>query len=121
LYLVSVQITKAGAAVNGFTLTELIHETRANLDRSLRIFDGHLEKLGWRDRDADLYTARFQVRATPRAYRIDSSFPAITAARLEDVIPQRALVSGVSYRVDATHLPFQIPPAPLDDYCEETA
>lgn len=121
LYLVSVQITKAGAAVNGFTLTELIGTTRKMLDRSLRTFDGHLEKVGWRDQDADLYKVRFRERAAPRAYLIDDDFPAITAARLAGIIPQRILVSGVSYRVDATHLPFQVPPAPLDDYCEETA
>lgn len=121
LYLVSVQITRAGAAVNGFTLTELIGMTRKMLDRSLRTFDGHLEKIGWRDRDADLYKVRFQERSAPRAYLINDGFPAITAERLDVVIPQRALVTGVSYRVDATHLPFRVPPAPLNDYCEENA
>lgn len=119
LYLISIQITLAGVSDDGFTLPELVESTRSTLDRTRRTFDSAIEGLGWSDADADLYRARFQVRSTPRALPVDDDFPAITAARLDAVVPQRTLVSSVSYRVDVTHLPFAAPPAPLDDFCEE--
>lgn len=121
LYLVSVQITLAGAAVEGFTLPALISMIRTRLDLSRRAFDAALERLGWKDTDADLYRTKYQLRSLPRAFVIDPAFPAITGSRLDEVVPQRVLVSGVSYRVDVSHLPFVVPPAPLDDYCEDHA
>lgn len=119
LYLISIQITLAGAAHEGFTLPELVGLTRSKLDRTRRTFDAALERVGWSDDDADLYRTRFQYRSVPRAFLVDDRFPAITGPRLDEVVPQRTLVSGVSYRVDVTHLPFAAPPAPLDDFCEE--
>ncbi|MEV8181521.1 PD-(D/E)XK motif protein [Specibacter sp. NPDC078692] len=121
LYLVSVQITLAGAAAEGFTLPALISLIRTGLDRSRRAFDAALERLGWKDADADLYRTKYQLRSTPRTYLVDLAFPAITGPRLDEVVPQRVLVSGVSYRIDVSHLPFVAPPAPLDDYCEDHA
>lgn len=121
LFLVSIQITLAGAAHDGFTLPELVEATRAKLERTRRTFDAALERIGWSDGDADLYRTRFQYRSVPRAFLVDDEFPAITAARLDHVVPQRTLVSGVSYRVDVTHLPFAVPSAPLGDFCEEPA
>jgi hypothetical protein len=119
LYLVSLQITLAGTSDDGFTLPELIDATRSKLDRSRRTFDSALEGLGWSDADEDLYRTRFQLRSIPRAFLVDSNFPAITGARLDVAVPQRTLVSRVSYRVDASHLPFVAPPAPLNAFCEE--
>ncbi|TAP44620.1 PD-(D/E)XK motif protein [Arthrobacter sp. S39] len=119
LYLVSVQITLAGVAAAGFTLPELIATTRDRLDRSRRVFDIALQGLGWADADADLYRDKFQLRSTPRAYLVDPDFPAITGPRLDQVVPQRGLVSAVSYRIDVSHLPFTAPPAPLNNFCEE--
>lgn len=119
LYLISIQVTLAGAAHEGFTLPELVGLTRSKLDRTRRTFDAALERVGWSDDDADLYRTRFQYRSVPRAFLVDDRFPAITGPRLDEVVPQRTLVSGVSYRVDVTHLPFAAPPAPLDDFCEE--
>lgn len=119
LYLVSIQITLAGASADGFALPDLIAVTRSKLDRTRRTFDAALLGLGWADDDADLYRTRFQVRSVPRAYLVDGNFPAITSAALDQVIPQRPLVSGVSYRVEVSPLNFMAPPAPLSDFCEE--
>lgn len=118
LYLLSVQITRAGAAADAFSLPDLIGRIRGRLLSGLRTFDRALEGLGWRDDDADLYRTRFQVRSQPRAYLVDDRFPAITSARLDDVVPQRPLVSAVSYRIDASSLQHAAVPAPLDSFCE---
>lgn len=118
LYLVSVQVTRAGHAKDAFTLADLIRDTRSMLDGRLKAFDDAIEDLGWRESDADLYKVRFQERSVPRAYLIDDEFPAITSLRLDEVVPQRVLVSGVSYRVEVTHLSHSQPPAPLDNLCE---
>lgn len=119
LYLLSVQITLAGTAAEGFTLAALISSIRSKLDLSRRVFDEALERLGWKDSDADLYRTKYQLRSKPRTYLVDSAFPAITGHRLDDVVPKREFVSGVSYRVDVSHLSFVTPPAPLNDYCED--
>lgn len=118
LFLISVQITPAGNARESFTLGSLIESTRALLDSSVETFDSALDGLGWQQSDADLYRTRFQVRSVPRAYLIDEDFPAITTAHLDAVVPQRVLVSAVSYRVDVTHLPHAAAPSPLSDFCE---
>lgn len=119
LYLISVQITAAGNAAEGFTLPERIDAVRDYLEKGRRTFDKALGDLGWADADADLYRGRFQVRSAPRAYLVNDEFPAITNNKLEHAIPQRPLVSAISYRVDVSHLPFASAPAPLNDFCEE--
>ncbi|MFL0565916.1 PD-(D/E)XK motif protein [Microbacterium sp. 179-I 1D1 NHS] len=121
LYLVSIQLTRAGLAEQGFTLAEVVARTRARLDQTLRAFDAALQGLGWRSADADLYRTRFQLRSTPRAYLVDEAFPAITSGRLDQVVPQRANVVSVSYRVNVTDLDPAVIPAPLDDFCEVPA
>ncbi|MBH0097615.1 PD-(D/E)XK motif protein [Salinibacterium sp. NSLL150] len=119
LYLISVQITRAGGASDSFTLPSLIASVRSKLHHASRSFDSAIEGLGWRDRDGDLYGIRYQLRSVPRGYLVDDAFPAITAARLDSVVPQRSLVTRVSYRLDATHLPYAEVPAPLDGFCED--
>ncbi|MDJ0378491.1 PD-(D/E)XK motif protein [Cryobacterium sp. PH31-L1] len=121
LYLISVQLTRAGAAADSFTLPELIDAVRASIDVSrLRTFDKHLESLAWHHADADLYSVRYQQRSVPQAYLVDGEFPALTTPRLNEVVPQRALVSGVTYRVDVSTLHPTQPPAPLATFCEDT-
>ena len=118
LYLVSVQITPAGAAVEGFTLPELIRSTKGMLSQSVRAYGRQLEHLGWHDGDDDLYQERYLTRSVPRAYLVDAGFPAITTARLQQTVPQPQLVGAVSYRVDVTQLVHASPPHPLDEFCE---
>ena len=120
LYLVSIQLTRAGLAEHGITLPSLIADVRSRLDQTRRTFDAALEGLGWHDADADLYQVRYQLRSTPRAYLVDDQFPAITSGRLDQVVPQRAHVASVSYRVNVTDLDHSSIGAPLDDFCEET-
>ena len=120
LYLISVQLTKAGAAADSFTLPELIETVRASIDLSrVRTFDKYLESLAWSQTDADLYSIRYQQRSVPKAYLVDDEFPAITTPRLNAVVPQRTLVTGVSYRVDVSTLHHAHAPAPLDTFCED--
>ena len=59
---------------------------------------------GWTAEDADLYDIRWTLRAVPRAYRVKGDFPALTPNRLAPVVPNFALVSEVSYKVDLTNL-----------------
>lgn len=121
LYLVSIQITRAGGGTEGFTLPSLVSEVRASLRDSRRTFDAALEGLGWRDADADLYPVRYRLRSTPHAYLVDDLFPAITPSRLDAVVPNRSNVSTVSYRVNVTELEHVAIPAPLREFCEEHA
>ncbi|MFL0410886.1 PD-(D/E)XK motif protein [Microbacterium paludicola] len=119
LYLVSIQLTRAGLAEQGFTLSSVIAATRSRLDQTRRTFDAAIEGLGWRDTDADLYKVRYQPRSTPRAYLVDDEFPAITSGRLDQVVPQRPHVASVTYRVNVTDLDHTGIGAPLDDFCED--
>lgn len=119
LYLISVQITRAGAAIDGFSLPDLILKLRNRLDTTIRAFDYALEGLGWNTGDTELYRTKFQLRSTPRAYLVDEVFPAITSKRLDEVVPNRPLIGDVSYRIDVTHLPCASAREPLDKFCEE--
>jgi len=118
LYLISIQITQAGKANQAFTLPSLVREARGLLDRNSRAFDDKLESLGWREDARDLYTSRFQFRSVPRAFRVDEEFPAITRPRIDGSVPQSVRVSGVTYRLDVTDLPYVGAPEPLSDFCE---
>jgi len=120
LYLVSIQITSAGDSSTGFALSDIVDRVRNKLDRGRRAFDRALRAAGWLDEAADLYTSRFELRSSPRAYLVDATFPAITAPMLDQVVPQRTLVSAVSYRVDTSHLPHADAPNPLSAFCERT-
>lgn len=121
LHLVSIQVTLAGGAARGFTLPSLVSEIRSRLDFGLRTFDSALESLGWRENDSDLYKRRYQLRSVPRAYLVDEQFPAITSERLDRVVPKRANVVGVSYRVNVTDLDHCAIDSPLDEFCEAPA
>jgi len=121
LYLVSIQITLAGDAKEGFTLPDLAERIGRDLDKTRTDYDRHLQDVGYRAADSDLYPGRWQLRAQPRAYIVDDTFPAITGTLLEQHVPQSTLVSTVSYRVDVSHLPHVRIPAPLADFCEDPA
>ncbi|WP_194763010.1 PD-(D/E)XK motif protein [Microbacterium sp. UFMG61] len=118
LFLISIQITLAGDSSAAFTLPDAIGRIRTRLDLGRRAFDRALLSAGWTDDAADLYTDRFELRSTPRAYAVENDFPAITSTMLDAVVPQRSLVGGVSYRIDVSHLKWSTAPAPLGDLCE---
>ena len=112
LHLMSVQITRAGAATRGRTLPEVIASVRGRLRRGRTDFDGKLDSLGWDDHRAEsLYTTRFLLRGEPAFYAVDDSFPAITAAGLARILRRPELVRAVDYRIDVTALEPARPPA----------
>lgn len=113
LWLVSVQLTRAGDAVQGFGLPDVIGRVRLTLNRAAETFIGHLRTLGWNDADADLYRERYLLRTTPAAYLVDDRFPALTRQRIDGVVPQPELVSAVSYRVDVSSMIPGTAPAAL--------
>lgn len=118
LWLVSIQLTRAGTAAGGFTLPDVIARVRARLTTSAGAVNAHLGTAGWRDADADLYRERYMPRTVPRAYHVDDSFPAVTRTRLDAVVPQAELVGPVSYRVDVSGLDAGVPPGVLGGFVE---
>lgn len=113
LWLVSLQLTRSGSTNAGFGLPAIIGRVRHLLAHDLGSFLAHLESLGWRDDDDDLYLESYLLRSAPAAYLVDIRFPAITQDRLNSVVPQPGLVGAVSYRVNVTTLESGNPPDPL--------
>ena len=63
-----------------------------------------LEEAGWSHQDADLYLTKWAMRTLPKAYLVDSAFPAITPERLALAVPQNNYISTVQYSLDVTNL-----------------
>lgn len=116
LWLVSIQLTRAGAGSSGRHLAGLVGELRTSLGPGNDRFLDHLRSLGWHDADHDLYLTRYLLRSAPAAYLVDDEFPAITRTRLATAVPRPELVGDLSYRVDVTSLEAGIPPEPLDSF-----
>lgn len=102
LWLVSIQITRAGGDPNGLALPGLIQEIRERLTTSRDRFLTYLASEGWEDGDAAMYPTAYVPRTTPAAYLIDDDFPAVTPSRLRAVVPHSDLVSALTYRVDVS-------------------
>jgi hypothetical protein len=119
LFLASVQITSAGASDAAFTLTGLIDGIREDLAHDSDTFETELERIGWRREDSQLYATPYQLRARPRLYQVDASFPAITPDRLQLAVPNHQLITSVAYRVDTTDYPTVTAPSPLAQFFEE--
>lgn len=113
LWLVSVQVTRAGGDPSGFSLPRLIMEVRDRLTSTRDRFVGHLAGEGWDDDDASLYPTPYILRTPPAAYLVDEDFPAVTFSRLHSVVPHCDLVSDVSYRVDVSSCTPGDPGPPL--------
>lgn len=121
LYLLSVQVTAAGAASQGRALGDLVAGIREDLsEQSRHLFDTKLEDAGWRDDDTELYPRRWSLRSTPRTFLVDDDFPALTPKRIADIVPQSSHVVGVQYRLDLTQLAAAAAiPELLDEFCKE--
>ena len=113
LWLVSVQVTRAGGDPKGIWLPGLIHEIRERLVATRDRFVSHLSAEGWDDDDATTYPATYVLRTTPAAYLIDDDFPAVTPERLRSIVPHSDLVSGVTYRVNVSGRAAGSPGEPL--------
>lgn len=119
LYLVSIQLTAAGAAVRGETLPERVRRVRALLTRGARTFEDRLRAVGWDDLNADdVYTRGYVLRSTPRSYLVDEEFPAVIPEGLAQIVHRPELVVSLVYRIDVTGLPVGSPPAELAGFCE---
>lgn len=102
LSLVSIQLTRTNHE-GGLTLGQMVSRVRAKAGGYRPTVDAKLEALGWDDADVELYSAFWTKRNDPRAFDVDERFPALTAARLAPAVPNFAVVSELSYRVDLTH------------------
>jgi hypothetical protein len=116
LWLVSIQLTRAGAAAEGFALTDVVQRVLAMLTTTATTVAAHLRTLGWREGDADLYTEKYILRSTPAAYLVDQRFPAITRHLLEESLVRPELVGHVTYRVDVTDLDAGILSGPMGPF-----
>ena len=116
LWLVSVQITRAGGNPNGVGLPGLIHEVRERLTGTRDRFVSRLSSEGWDDDDAAMYPTAYVLRSTPAAYLVDDDFPAVTRERLRSVVPHCDLVSDVTYRVNVSGRTAGSPGQPLDTF-----
>lgn len=116
LWLVSVQVTRAGGDPRGIGLPRLIHEIRDRLTGTRDRFVSHLSSAGWDDDDTVMYPTTYVLRTTPAAYLVDDDFPAVTPARLRSSVPHSDLVSDVTYRVDVSGRTAGLPGAPLDAF-----
>jgi hypothetical protein len=116
LWLVSIQITRAGGDPNGLTLPGLIQDIRERLTTSRDRFLTYLASEGWEDGDAAMYATAYVPRTTPAAYLVDDDFPAVTPSRLHAVVPHSDLVSAVTYRVDISSRTPGDPGEPLTEF-----
>lgn len=116
LWLVSIQITRAGGDPNGFTLPGLIHELRERLTTTRDRFVAYLAFENWEDDDAAMYPNAYILRTTPAAYLVDDDFPAVTLSRLRSAVPHSDLVSAVTYRVDVSSRTPGDPGEPLTGF-----
>lgn len=116
LWLLSIQLTKGGAAQGSFSLSGLVGAVRQRLAVTRERFLEHLVANGWRDSDADLYETTYMLRSRPTAYLVDEQFPAITQPRIDAAVPQSHFVGSISYRVDVSSLPAAEPPQPLNSF-----
>lgn len=116
LWLVSVQVTRAGGDPNGISLPGLIHDVRSRLTGTRGRFIELLGSEGWDDDDAGMYPTTYVLRTTPAAYLVDDDFPAVTKDRLRSSIPHSDLVSDVTYRVNVSGRTAGSPGAPLETF-----
>lgn len=116
LWLVSVQVTRAGGNPDGVGLPGLIHEIRERLTGTRDRFVRRLSSEGWDDDDAAMYPTAYVLRTTPAAYLVDDDFPAVTRPRLRSVVPHSDLVSDVTYRVNVSGRTAGSPGQPLDTF-----
>ena len=115
LWLLSIQITRT-ASTGGRTLTALVHDVRAMAAELVVDVNHRLTSAGWNDEDGELFTTVWTLRSDPRSYRVDSTFPALTADRLLQAVPRASLLSDVSYRVDVTDLNAEQAPSPVAQF-----
>lgn len=118
LWLVSIQLTRAGGSP-GRNLTDLARAVLSRLGpRAPRVRE-ELDRIGWREDDADLYSTPRVLRSLPRCCAVDSQFPAITPAVLSEGVANSSLISDLRYTVDVSALPYGVPGDEMRGFAEE--
>ena len=120
LWLLSIQLTRGGAASSGDTLGDVVARVSSMLTTGLTPTNTRLERIGWHAEEADLYPEKYLPRSRPKGYLVDERFPAITRSRLQRSIPSPELVGHVTYRVDVSDLDSGIPPDFLSEFVEDS-
>lgn len=119
LWLVSIQLTRAGGGP-GQSLTDLVRHVLSRLgSRAPRVRE-ELDRIGWREEDADLYSQRRALRSIPRCYCVDDDFPAVTPAVLSGGTANASLISDLRYTVDVGGLPYGVPGDKMKGFAEES-
>lgn len=117
LSLLSVQLTRSSPD-GGRTLPQVVANVRKIAGGHQVEVDAMLASFGWQDEDADLYPTFWALRSEPRAYDVKNDFPAMTPDLVSPVVPNFALLSDVSYRVDLTDLHHDALPDPIGGFVE---
>ncbi|SKF90424.1 Uncharacterised protein [Mycobacteroides abscessus subsp. bolletii] len=117
LSLLSIQLTRTAPQV-GRTLPQVVAQTRNIAGGHQVSVDSMLASFGWQDDDADLYPTFWALRSQPRAYNVKGDFPAMTSDLVRPLVPNFALLSEVSYRVDLTDLPHDTLSDPIGGFVE---
>jgi hypothetical protein len=105
LWLVSYQLTRTGPDA-GITLPACIDSIYSVIGRGgpRDSFDRRLEHTGWRESQARATRARWLLRSSPGAYRVDAHFPRLTARTLTDSHITMTHIPDVRYRIDLSGL-----------------
>jgi hypothetical protein len=100
LYLVSVQLTRAGA--DGVTVAQIIERLRGSTGDARDIFEDRLQDAGWRERYATSSMQQWRARSAPVVFTVDDDFPRLTPALLTAGGVDLTVVTDVRYRIDLT-------------------
>lgn len=103
LYLVSIQLTRAGAS-DGWTLPEVVDRIR-EFGGPQELFESRLKGTAYSERARDLLTGRWSLRTAPAVYAVQGAFPAVTRERLASAVPMSELVLDARYQIDVGSLP----------------
>jgi len=102
LWLLSIQLTRAGEAV-GSRLPDLIDELRLTASGHDRErIDENLAAAGWHEHQRDLFTDRWRLRTAPAAFHVTGDFPRLTPERLAAARIDLAPLRQVTYEIDLT-------------------
>jgi hypothetical protein len=128
LYLVSFQLEPSGTAA-GTTIPEAISRMKAALGGSLEFeefLERHLEILGYKSRQAPLYTSQFRLRSRPTLIRVDENVPVLSSRLLQGHLVPAALsridnvtytinVDGLGWEHDSSEFQTVLPKSPRGD------
>ena len=109
LYLVSVQLTRAGSGGSAFslpaTVASVLGAAEAASPAAAELIRERIQQLGWQDEDAPHYRSSYHLRAPLVAIPVRGGFPAIVPATLKG-LGQSALarIGHVEYSINVDGL-----------------